>query len=77
MGMQQSPGTSNTVVENTLEAIAGFFTQPYDNMLITYVAAGNGAGEIETVTTKTGVTTVQTLTITYDSSNRISTLVVT
>lgn len=75
--MQQSPGVSNTVVENTLEAIAGFFTLPYDNMVLTYVAAGNGVGKIETVTTKQGVTTVQTLTITYNASNKISTVAVT
>lgn len=71
---QQSPGTSNAQVENTLLAIAGFLTQPYNNMVITYVTVGNGIGEIATVVTKMGVTTVQTMTLTYDVNNNLSTI---
>lgn len=49
----------------------------YDYIDMTYVAAGNGAGEIETVTYKTGGsggTTQATLTLGYDSSDRLSTV---
>lgn len=49
----------------------------YDYMSLTYVAAGNGAGEVETVTYKTGGasgTTVAVLTLTYDSSSRVETI---
>jgi len=49
----------------------------YDYIALTYVAAGNGAGEIETATYKTGGsggTTVATLTITYNSDNKIATV---
>lgn len=47
----------------------------YDHIALTYVAAGNGAGEIETATFKTGGaggTTVATLTLAYDGSDRLS-----
>lgn len=49
----------------------------YDYIALTYVAAGSGAGEIETVTYKTGGaagTTVGTLTLTYDASDRLATI---
>lgn len=47
----------------------------YDYIALTYVAAGAGVGEIETVVYKTGGaagTTVATLTLAYDGSNRLS-----
>lgn len=46
----------------------------YDNILIGYIVAGNGTGEIGLVTYKLGITTIATITITYDASNRISTV---
>jgi len=49
--------------------------ETFDYLEFTYVAAGNGAGEIETVTYKTGGaagTTVATLTLAYDGSNNLS-----
>jgi len=75
-GLQQSPGTSNTTVETLLEAIAGFFTLPFDTIAVTYVAAGNGAGKVETLTSKQGVTTVQTVTVTYNADNKITNITV-
>ena len=53
----------------------GFVPGAFDYVALTYVAAGNGAGEIETATYKTGGsggTTVATLTLTYDASNNIT-----
>ena len=50
-------------------------TSAYDYIALTYVAAGNGAGEVETVTFKNGGaegTTVSTLTLAYNASNEIS-----
>lgn len=50
---------------------------PHDYIATTYVAAGNGIGEIETVVYKTGGsggTNVAVLTMTYDSSNRLVTV---
>lgn len=49
--------------------------EEYDYIALTYVTVGNGIGEIETATYKTGGaggTTVATLTLTYDASNRIA-----
>jgi len=47
----------------------------YDYIALTYVASGNGVGEIETVTYKTGGalgTTVAVLTLGYDVSNNLT-----
>ena len=49
----------------------------YDYIALTYVASGNGEGEVETVTYKTGGasgTTVATLTLTYNSDDEVSTV---
>jgi len=54
-----------------------FVPHSYDYCAITYVAAGNGAGEIETVTYKTGGasgTTVATLTFAYNGDDEISSI---
>ena len=48
--------------------------EEHDHLTITYVAAGDGAGEIETVTYRTGGaggTVVATLTLGYDTSDRL------
>lgn len=74
--MQGLSDISGIALESTLLAVAGFFTLPYNNMVITYVTVGNGIGEIETVVTKLGAIVVQTLTITYNANNDISTIVV-
>jgi len=49
----------------------------HDYIALTYVAAGNGAGEIETVVYKTGGSggsTVATLTLAYDANDKLSTV---
>lgn len=43
----------------------------HDELEITYVTAGNGIGEIETVLYKLSTATVATLTLSYDASNRL------
>ena len=53
----------------------GLSIPKYDYIALTYVAAGNGVGEIETVTYKTGGAsgiTVGALLLGYDASNRLS-----
>jgi len=55
-------------------SVDSLISDPYDNLVLTYVVAGNGTGEIETVTYRQGVATVATLTLTYDTSNRILTV---
>lgn len=58
-----------------VSTIGSLVTEAYDYLELTYVSAGNGVGEIETVVYKTGGssgTTVATLTLTYNSDNNIS-----
>ena len=53
----------------------GLSIPKYDFIALTYVTAGNGTGEISTVTYKQGGTSglvVATLTLGYDSSNRLN-----
>ena len=49
-----------------------FAPPSYDSIELTYVTTGNGTGEIETVTYKLDGVTQATLTLSYDSSNRLS-----
>jgi len=49
----------------------------FDYIALTYVAAGNGAGEVETATYKTGGasgTTVATITLTYNADDEIASI---
>ena len=53
----------------------GLSIPKYDYIALTYVVAGNGTGEINTVTYKQGGAsglTVATLTLGYDGSNRLN-----
>jgi hypothetical protein len=43
----------------------------YDEIALTYVTAGNGIGEIETVTYKYASSPVATLTLSYDGTNKL------
>ena len=71
-----------TVTNNRLDVNANLLGNfgidiDYDYIIMTYVAAGNGAGEIETVIYKTGGasgTTLATLTLGYDAYNKLSTV---
>ena len=49
----------------------GFVPDSYDEINLTYVASGNGVGEIETVVYKLDSVTSGTLTLTYDSDNKL------
>ena len=50
-------------------------TEAFNEIDLTYVVAGFGTGEIQTATYKNAGTVVAVLTLTYDSSNRLSTVV--
>lgn len=50
-------------------------TEEYNEIDLTYVASGPGTGEIQTVIYKKNGTTIATLTLTYDGSNRLSTVI--
>ena len=58
-----------------VKGIQGFNIGNFDQIDLTYVASGNGAGEIETVTYKDSGSTVATLTLSYDINNNISSII--
>ena len=67
----------NPATEDSLAKLIGFEIPAYNYIALTYVAAGNGAGEVETVVYKSGGsggTTVATLTLAYNASNEISSI---
>lgn len=72
----QSTTTNLDVGTYSLKQVTeGLSIPKYDYIALTYVAAGNGTGEIETVTYKSGGAsgvTVATLTLGYDSSDRLN-----
>lgn len=47
----------------------------YDEIDLTYVPSGNGAGQVATAVYKLASSTIATLTMTYDGSDRLSTVV--
>jgi len=49
----------------------GFNIEKFDDIVITYVASGNGEGEIETVTYKLDGSDIATLTLTYNADNKL------
>jgi len=60
-----------------VQDIAGLYIPQHDYVSLTYVAAGNGVGEIETITYKQGGAsgnTVAVVTLTYDANNKVATL---
>lgn len=70
-------GTAKARKEVSLPLVGGFEIPVYDYIVLTYVAAGNGVGEIETVVYKTGGAggiTAATLTLAYDANDKLSTV---
>lgn len=65
-----------TEIEAINARVAGSLVpETQDYVALTYVASGNGVGEIETVVYKTGGaggTTVATLTLAYNASNKLT-----
>ena len=54
-----------------IQKLVGFEIPAYDEIALTYVASGSGAGEIETVSYKKDGDTLAILTLTYDVDNNI------
>ena len=62
-------------INGSVNVIGSLIPNNYDYIALTYVASGNGVGEVETVTYKTGGasgSTVATLTLSYNASNDLS-----
>lgn len=62
-------------IEDKLGSLIGFEIPAHDEIDITYVASGNGAGEIATVVYSDNGTPVATLTLSYNSDNKLSNVV--
>ena len=62
--------------DNTIRVMShnDFDVGSYDSITLTYVASGNGAGEIETVVYSLDGTTVATLTLSYNASNKLESI---
>lgn len=59
-----------------VKSIAGaLVSETYNEVDLTYVASGNGVGQIETATYKLNGATVATLTLSYDAQNRLVTVI--
>lgn len=50
-------------------------SEVYDEIVLTYVPSGAGAGEIATATYKLATVTVATLTFSYNASNQLTSIV--
>lgn len=60
-----------------VQDIAGLYIPQHDYVSLTYVASGNGVGEIETITYKQGGAsgaTVAVMTLAYDANNKLVTI---
>lgn len=69
--------TAGTALVRQKEILQGLKIPEFDYIALTYVVAGNGAGEIETVVYKingASGTIVATLTLSYNGDNAISSI---
>lgn len=57
------------------QSMGSLVPEPYDELVLTYVTVGNGLGEIETVTYKKDGSTVATITLGYDGSDKLISVV--
>lgn len=70
----QSAFDADTSGLKTTNVSGSLITVAYDSIELTYLSSGNGSGQVGTVTYKLSGSTVATLTLTYDGSNRLSTV---
>lgn len=68
--LKQSFSEANDALR-TLNAGGTLVPEKFTRTVLTYVVAGNGTGEIQTVTYFDGVEQVATLTLMYDGQNRL------
>ena len=57
--------------EVKVEVLNSLVPVSYNEIALTYLTSGNGTGQIGTAVYKLASVTVKTLTLTYDSSNRL------
>lgn len=75
-GEEVTPGDNSDYYLKT-SVITGLAPAGYDHIALTYVASGDGAGEIETVIYKSGGSggaTLRTITLGYNTDDEIATV---
>lgn len=66
----------STIISQLTSKLSGSLVPlAYDEIDLTYVPSGNGVGQVATALYKLASSTIATLTMTYDSSNRLSSVV--
>lgn len=74
--LQHSFDEPNNALRVTSIAGGGtLVSEQFDSEFLTYVPSGNGVGEIATITYKLAGVTVATLTLTYNSDNKLTSVV--
>jgi len=66
-----TPTTGGGIAQKVLPVGGTLVPEQYDSIAMTYITSGNGTGEIGTVIYSLNSSPIATLTLTYDSSNRI------
>lgn len=64
-----------TIAQRVINVGGQLVPKVYDGIDLSYIVSGPGIGEIGTVVYKLGVATVATLTLSYDGSNRLTSVV--
>jgi hypothetical protein len=76
--MKDAPQVLRDVFDEEAQALrvsgGKLVPESFDTLELTYVAAGNGAGEIETVTYIKDLAVIATLTLSYNSDNKLVTV---
>lgn len=66
------PILTDTAGNLNVNVLSGFVPTAFDEIVLTYVPSGNGAGQIATATYKLATATVATLTMTYNGSDQLT-----
>jgi len=74
-GRERTPGDKSDYILQVNELGGKLVPEEFDEISLTYVAAGNGTGEIQTVIYELNSVTVATLTLGYDVSDRLNSVV--
>lgn len=81
LGQKPMSGSSPVVIASdqstvpVIDVTGKLVPEAFDEIDLTYVLSGPGAGQIQTAIYKLTASTVATLTLTYDGSDRINTIV--
>ena len=61
----------NVAINALAQTANSLIDKPHDQIILTYVASGNGVGKLETATYKLASATVYTVTLTYNATHKL------